>query len=435
MGKRAEKNLLKTAIKTASRQATPSGSQYNSDDDNYSIASDISEATYLSLDSEEELILDQSKSDITPEDGLKYIMELLTESRTQTREDALEKLIKLFRFNYILEEVEPRQETLFKYLKKALAKGQSNKEKVLAAKAMSLLAVTLDPEDEEMFESLENGMVKVARDSDKADVRVAFLQSLAMVCFVSGVDKHDLISLSHQYIELLEEEDTPAPVLEAILSSLGLLVAGLKMRGQSEEVRRLFIKSIDCHFDLLDYPDASVRIAAGENVALFFEVMASAKLDHGYKYLNDLVSKINMLLHDRSRFRSKKERLHQRTAFRSIVATVEDGENPEIKLKFKTRNVFIHSWVSMKMLQHFRSVLAGGLHIHMEKNELLADVFGDSMIFSGLAGTDSPRIVNSANSAISKARSQQKAAHRTNLREYLDENMGEVVDSFNELKV
>lgn len=300
---------------------------------------------------------------------------------------------------------------------------------------MSLLAVTLDPEDEEMFESLENGMFKVARDSDKTDVRVAYLQSLAMICFVSGVDKHDLISLSHQYIDLLDEEETPAPVLEAILSSLGLLVAGLKMRGQSEEVRRLFIKSIDYHFDLLDYPDASVRIAAGENVAVFYEVMAAAKLDPGYRYLNDLVSKMNMLLHDRSRFRSKKERHHQRLAFRSIVATVEDGENPEIKLKFKTRNVFIHSWVSIKMLQHFRGVLAGGLHIHMEKNDLLTDVFGDSMLFSGLVGIDSPRVVNSANSAVSKARSQEKATFRNNRREYLEENIGEVVDDFQGLAI
>lgn len=435
MSKRAEKNLLKTAIKTASRHATPSGSQYNSEDDTCSIASDMSDATYFSVESDDDYVSEQVKSDISPEDELKYIMELLTESRTQSREDALEKLIKLFRYSYILEEVEPRQETLFKLLKKALAKGQSNKEKTLAAKAMSLLTVTLDPEDEEMFESLENGMVKVARESDKTDVRVAFLHSLAMVCFVSGVDKHDLISLSHQYIDLLDEDDTPAPVLEAILLSLGLLVAGLKMRGQSEEVRRLFLKSIDYHFDLLDYPDASVRIASGENVALFYEVMISAKLDSGYKLSNDLVSKLSMLLHDRSRFRSKKERLHQRTAFRSILATVEDGENPEIKLKFRTRNVLIHSWVSMKILQHLRNVLAGGLHIHMEKNELLTDVLGDSMIFSGLVGIDSPRIVNSANSAVSKARSQKKATHRNNLREYLDENMGEVVDNLDQLQV
>ncbi|KAI0243911.1 Interferon- developmental regulator 2 [Massospora cicadina] len=361
MGKKTGKSLMKAAIKTSIQQNSPQSSQYNSDDnDASSIASDLSEATYLSLDSDEEAIMEHYKDESGSEAALITAVELLAESRATTREDALEMLIRLLRYNYLLDEVESRRETLFKHIKRCLAKGLSNKEKVLAAKAMSLLAITLDPEDEEI-------------DSDKTEVRAAYLYSLAMICFVSGVDKHDLISLSHQYIDLLDEEDTPPSVLEAVLCSLGLLISGLKMRGESEEVRRLFIKCIDVHFDLLDYPEASVRIAAGENVAVCYEIMASAKLDPGYRYLNDLVSKkMNMLLHDRSRFR--------------------------------------------------------GLHIHMAKNDLMSNVFGDSM-FGGSLGSDPPRVVNSDNSAISKARSQAKAASRNSRREYLEENAGgEILD-------
>lgn len=84
MGKRTEKNLLKTAVKTASRQATPAGSPYISDDnDCSSVASDISEATYLSLESDDEFEPGQSKNEATPEEEIKAVMELLLESRTK----------------------------------------------------------------------------------------------------------------------------------------------------------------------------------------------------------------------------------------------------------------------------------------------------------------------------------------------------------------
>jgi len=404
-------------------------SQANSDNDGSSIASDFSEDTYLSFDSEEELIVKHGldSSDIVPSDLLFSAMDQLLEARTKSREDALEILVRLFQHYYIYEEIENHQETLYKYLKKCLAKGQSIKEKILAAKVMALLAITLDPEDETMFEGIETGMFKVARDSDKPEVQSAYLQTLSMVCFVSGTDKHDLISLSHQFIGLLEEEDTPSTVLVSILNGIGMLSAGLKMRGESEEVRRLFIKCIDEHYDLLDYPDPRVRVATGENIALFYEVITTAKLESGYQHLDDLIARMNLLLHDRSRFRSKNERLHQRSAFRRIIATLEDHEHPELKLKFRTRYVVIESWVSIKMLQQFREVLSGGLHIHMEQNELLNDVFGDSILIDTL-GTDSPRVINSDNSAVSKARSQEKTASRKNRRQCLEEGIGEVFE-------
>lgn len=415
---------MKAAIKSSSRLSTPAASQYNSDNDISSIASDISEDTYLSLDSEEEKEYQQETHSAIPIEALLSAMDQLVESRTKTREDSLDKLVKLFRHNYVLEEIENHQETLYKYLKKCLAKGQSTKEKVLASKVMTLLAITLDPEDEEMFEGIESGMFKVARDSDKPEIQTAYIKTLAMVCFVSGVDKHDLISLSHQFIDLLEDEDTPPTVLTAVLNGLGLLCAGIKMRGKTEEVRRLFIKSVDIHYDLLDYPDSSVRIASGENLAMFYEIITSSKLDLGYRNLSDLIAKMNMLLHDRSRFRSKKERLHQRSAFRRIISTLEHQEAPELKLKFRTRHIVIESWVSIKMLQQFRLALSGGLHIHMEQNELLSDVFGESILVDSL-GANSPRVINSDNSAISKARAQEKSLSRENRRRYLEEGAGE----------
>ncbi|KAI9293587.1 IFRD-domain-containing protein [Neoconidiobolus thromboides FSU 785] len=428
MPRKQEKNLLKVAIKTSSRRNTPLASRDNSDDDDtYSFTSDLSDETYMSLEYEEHNL--DSEINNLPDEQMITAIENLTEKRTPTREEALSKIIKLFRHNYLQDEIESHQETLFKSLKRCLAKGQSTKEKVLASQAMGLLAITVDPEDEEMFESLEVGMFKVARDSDNTEIRVAYIYSLSMVCFVSELDKHDILSLSHDLLDLVEDDELPSKVIVAALSALGFLVTGLKLMGQIEEIRRLFHKGIDFHVDFLDHVDAIVRIASGENIAVFYEIFYSSQVDPEYRYKDDLIAKMNNLMHDHARYRNKKERRHQRLAFRDILPTIENGESPEIKLKFKTRSIFINSWVRVKQLQHFREALATGFHIHMEQNEILSAIFGDEMMLELGDGVNSPRVKVESKSALSKARAVDKAHSVHSRLAYLEENGGgEYVD-------
>jgi hypothetical protein len=54
---------------------------------------------------------------------------------------------------------------------------------------------------------------------------------------------------------------------------------------------------------------------------------------------------------------------------------IQFGSEPKETLVFKHQRFNFESWPTQRRLDYFRSSLAQGLHVHMEQNELLADVF------------------------------------------------------------
>jgi len=183
--------------------------------------------------------------------------------------------------------------------------------------------------------------------------------------------------------------------LTGALNAYGLLYAGLW--GDSKKVagmaREEFERVMPAHIKQLESSTMEVRVASGENIALMFETLGIGRgvdsaeewgqhddeSDEGYFDHNEmgrLTQLLSTLATDSNRHRGKTERKIQRSAFRDILKTVEEGDRAQqVKLKFKKQTIYFSTWAKIIELNAFRDVLAEGLHVHFLENELLQDIF------------------------------------------------------------
>ncbi|CAG8675645.1 7817_t:CDS:2, partial [Ambispora leptoticha] len=128
------------------------------------------------------------------------------------------------------------------------------------------------------------------------------------------------------------------------------------------------------------------RVASGENIALMFDILGIGRkysssreyedLDNvDFHQIDQLVTLLNTLATDSNRRRNKAERKVQRSAFRDILKTVEEGVGIEEKLKIQKQTLFFDTWPKVIQLNAFRYALAEGFYRHIEQNTLLQSIF------------------------------------------------------------
>lgn len=117
---------------------------------------------------------------------------------------------------------------------------------------------------------------------------------------------------------------------------------------------------------------------------------------------------------DGNRYRAKKDRVKQRSTFRDILRTFENGELPYESLKIGAKKHEFEGWSDLRRLDTMRDCLGGGLQMHFLQNSLLSDVFGldvavESEVENGV-NADEIRAVKQENMkhAKLKARSQHE---------------------------
>ena len=122
---------------------------------------------------------------------------------------------------------------------------------------------------------------------------------------------------------------------------------------------------------LLDSPDVDLRIATGEAIAVLYEFVAddvdddtetssdaggesngSAEVDGVEKAMEELVPKLQSLSTDSHKYRSKKDRKEQKSSFRDILRTVDEGDEYYESVNINTREKLeIESWAQKKQYQ------------------------------------------------------------------------------------
>lgn len=125
---------------------------------------------------------------------------------------------------------------------------------------------------------------------------------------------------------------------------------------------------------LLETSDLSVRIAAGEILALMYEMGRDINEDFVGDN-NGLCDLLRDLATDGNKHKAKKDLRQQRSSFRDILRTVEDGVSPDEVVKFGTESVALHSWVRRRQYSAMKEILGTGVTIHLQENDLLRDIF------------------------------------------------------------
>ncbi|KAI9497802.1 interferon-related developmental regulator-domain-containing protein [Zychaea mexicana] len=337
-------------------------------------------------------------------DNLNQAIDDLQVNRTSVREESLASIVTLLTRHYAAGPLQPRNEELLTLLRRSLSKSSSAKESALAAQAIALNFIShgdaVDDQDE-LYQQILPALKKTTKNADSVIVKSNCLHTLGLVTLIAGSDidtqlvrdfVFDLIETDGQDFNV--EELSPQHIDQLMCTGLrvyGILFISTFYEGvvDPEALWEEIEKVMPMHEVLLESGDKDVRTAAGENVAAMFEILRIATCrdnededediehndDYQYDNMDELLRTLRELSVESSRRQSKSSRAEQKSIFRDIVKSVEDGEPPIEVLKISDRAITFRGWSKILILNAFRNIMGQGLHLHLRSNDLLRQIF------------------------------------------------------------
>ncbi|GAB1297406.1 Interferon-related developmental regulator 1 [Apodemus speciosus] len=350
-------------------------------------------------------VLDEEGTQEDLEYKLKGLIDLTLDKSAKTRQAALEGVKNALSSKVLYEFVLERRMTLTDSIERCLKKGKSEEQRAAAALA-SVLCIQLGPglESEEILKTLGPILKKIICDGTASiQARQTCATCFGVCCFIATDDITELYSTLECLETIftksyLKEKDsnvtcsTPNTVLH--ISSLLAWTLLLTICPISEVKKKL-----ELHFhklpSLLSCDDVNMRIAAGESLALLFELargMESPPLlvdlgklasisqclifkDFFYEDMDSLTQMLRALATDGNKHRAKVDKRKQRSVFRDVLRAVEERDFPTETVKFGPERMYIDSWVKKHTYDTFKEVLGSGMQYHLQTNEFLRNVF------------------------------------------------------------
>ncbi|XP_057780061.1 uncharacterized protein LOC130998662 [Salvia miltiorrhiza] len=378
---------------------------------------------------------------------LDQCLDALYEKRGSTREKALASIIESFNSSLQHEFVETKFATLLQQCLNSIKKG-SAKEVALASHAIGLLALTVGPGEkaQEILEESFSPISDALRVRPETSKILSLLQCLAVITFVGGEDPeqteksmHIMWQVAHPKLGANVATFKPSPaVIAMMVSSWSFLLT--TMNGWALNPKS-WQESISYFSTLLEKDDRALRMAAGEALALIFEMgnldkfcgetkdSSDPTVDEGkdsrkLMYLHGLRTKVlgqvrGLSAEAGGKGSAKKDLNSQRNTFRDILDFLENGSTPETLMKIGGDPLNTSSWIQLIQLNFLKHFLGGGFVKHMQENQFLHDVFGFMPKKKFLSGAEQrmsgseKRMYKSPNSALNKARTQLLNKQRT----------------------
>uniref|UniRef100_A0A2K5JLL7 Interferon related developmental regulator 2 n=1 Tax=Colobus angolensis palliatus TaxID=336983 RepID=A0A2K5JLL7_COLAP len=305
------------------------------------------------------------------EEKLKEYVDCLTDKSAKTRQGALESLRLALASRLLPDFLLERRLTLADALEKCLKKGKGE-EQAVAAAVLGLLCVQLGPgpKGEELFHSLQPLLVSVLSDSTASPAARLHVSDLVSC----------LACLESVFSRFYGLGSSTTPVVPANLH--GLLCAALQAWAlllticPSTQISHILDRQLTRLPQLLSSESVNLRIAAGETIALLFELARDLEEEFVYEDMEALCSVLRTLATDSNKYRAKADRRRQRSTFRAVLHSVEGGEREEEIVRFGFEVLYMDSWARHRIYTAFKEVLGSGMHHHLQNNELLRDIFG-----------------------------------------------------------
>ncbi|XP_076889650.1 uncharacterized protein LOC143540491 [Bidens hawaiensis] len=401
--------------------------------------SDDTDSMSSSSTSRSDYVLSSAVEDVQLEGSvLDQSLDALYEKRGSTREKALADIIEAFSSSLPHEFVETKFATLLHQCLNSVKKG-SAKEIALASRAIGLLALTAGPGEkaQEILEESVSPFSESLRSRSEASKTASLLEGLAVIAFVGGKEPEEtercmqiMWQVVHPKLGPNVVGTKPSPgIITAVVSTWSFLLT--TMDGWSLDPKS-WQESVSYFSTLLEKDDRLVRIAAGEALALIYEMGSLEKFCGSSKvisdgsingdssrdvnYIHGMRAKVLNQVRDLSaeaggKGSAKKDLNNQRNTFRDILEFLEDGYAPETSVKIGGESLTTTSWSQLIQLNFIKRFLSGGFVKHMQENGFLHEVFSftpKKKLLTGadrVTGTDK-RMYRSPNSILNKARTQ-----------------------------
>ncbi|XP_038983386.1 interferon-related developmental regulator 2-like [Phoenix dactylifera] len=339
----------------------------------------------------------------------KYI-DALYEKRGSTRETALSGLVDAFEGHVLATFVENKCITLLHQCINSVKRG-STKENCLASRAIGLLAITVGA-GTSAHEIMEESVPQLSRALRSASdaLKISVLDCLSVITFVGANDLAETETSLKIMWEVIHPKSVSnvgplkkpsSAVLAAAISAWSFLLTTISSWRINPDTWKESISFLSTLLEADNRYDRSVRIAAGEAIALFFELGIldmSYNEESGIESFDDEVSKrrtvtymqsmkakisgqvYNLSMEAGGKGADKKNLNDQRELFQKFGIFSRYfffGECPEVSLKISSkRNILRTStWGQLVQLNFLKHYLGRGFLKHAQENELLHDVF------------------------------------------------------------
>ncbi|KAK4277407.1 hypothetical protein QN277_015410 [Acacia crassicarpa] len=414
----------------------------DSDDDGCVSLFSPGRSALLEVSGAEEVHLDQDSL-------LDRALDALDEKRGSTRENALSFIVEAFSNNMQHQFVEEKFATLLHQCVGSIRKGSkkaSAKEIALASHVIGLLILTTGYGDKarEIFEeSIRSLDESLSLGSDVS--KISLVESLAIITFVGGNDQEE----THRSMDMMWQIINPklgskvvtvkpsALLITIVVSAWSFLLSTM------DEVKlntKNWQNYISYFSSLLDKEDRSTRKAAGEALALIFDIGVTENLSaetksasdmvgeeseprESYAHIHGLKGKVinqvrNLSVEAGGKGSSKKDLNSQKILFRDILEFFEHAHSPEISMKTNGDLLQTSSWTQVIQVNFLKRFLGGGFVKHLQENDLLHDVFNFTPKRRNLSDrvhrmtNCEKRMFKSSNSILSKERAQSLKKQR-----------------------
>lgn len=340
------------------------------------------------------------------EDCLVEAFDNLTAKSSKTRLRAFDLIRKTLTQHYMIKFILSRKITILDSISRCIKriKGQ---ELGYAATLISIICATIGPapETDSIFSELIFQLLALLADQTiQADVRCRCAKTIAICTYIIEIEGYLEQVMDKLYAifsaSFAKGDGTmPNPNEFASLHSTCLQSWTLLLTGLNNTSAQLALELVEGQMDkiteLLDSQHLDVKLSAGETLAVMYEIIKAHNEDITAEDFDDLCDKLRELVTDTQKFRGKKDLRQQRSNFREILATIEEGESPNLTIKFGRERLVLESWSKRRQYDAFCELFGTGINQHLAENEVIRDIFGLGEVIIHM---DLPRIKRSDNS-------------------------------------
>ncbi|XP_006633514.1 interferon-related developmental regulator 1 isoform X1 [Lepisosteus oculatus] len=316
---------------------------------------------------------------------LKGYIDSTLDKSAKTRHSALDGLKTAMASKMLYEFLLERRITITDSIERCLKKGKGDEQRAAATLAC-LLCIQLGSgiESEEVFKTLKPIFMNILADrTANIQARQACATSLGVCSLVAEDDILDVYATMECFESLFAKsytkEDGTQSVFNAQTTALhisALLAWALLLTICSNtEVKKILKKHLPRLPSLLESDDVNMRIAAGETIALIFELARDLDAEFEYEDLESLCANLNALATDGNKHRAKNDKRKQRSVFRDVLKAVEEGDFQTETIRFASERMYIDCWVKKRTYDAFRELVGSGMNYHLQANEFIRNVF------------------------------------------------------------
>ncbi|KAL9110098.1 MAG: hypothetical protein Q9227_005291 [Pyrenula ochraceoflavens] len=386
-----------------------------SDDDEES--GNMSDETSFSINSIDELInsddFNEQTTDVSKLELDARINELLERkgSSGKGREDCLTSYNRLLMGHVFGDVLHGRNSDIIAALIKSLKAEKSEKETLLALRALGLTVISF--EDESVYDQVASILKGLITNSQSLPTKAGAIHCVSVCAFFAGADTDDIFSLLSFLLEIVSSDGSFVDAMDDGITVAAACQAYAFLSTTIEDLEADSEDAVEAFADQLDSADPAVQIAAGQAIALLYEKSYYEPGDDdsdvdeddseeddddynedgrkgpkvkkrydAYHNTEELLQTIESIASISAKRIARKDRRNLHESFATILHTVA---KPKFGIRYRNASrltvriqqkseMKIDRWWKLIRLNTIRRLLAGGfINHHFEGNEQILD--------------------------------------------------------------